>query len=63
MLKKNIPHICNGSGVIPRERFLEMQNIMSYLDAFAKCEEKQGSGEEDAAEMDMEALEEKIVKR
>lgn len=66
ILKKNIPYVCNGNDQIPRDRFSEMDLIMKMLQAFAKCEEK-SSGKDDpiggGQDMDMNELEEKIVKR
>lgn len=67
MLKKNIPYLCNGTP-LAKDKFVEIDLVMKMLEAFAKCEEKNSGSNDDpfAAgedDMDMNILEEKIVKR
>ena len=67
MLKKNIPYLCNGN-TLAKDRFVEMDLIMKMLEAFSKCEEKSSGSSDDPFagnenEMDMNTLQDKIIRR
>lgn len=73
ILKKNIPYLCQGQAEIPKERFNQMDQIMTMLDQFAQCTENQSAdasagadGAEEgggSSDFDMNTIRDKIIKR